>query len=38
MITEVQIRDLEERPMPDGLFSLDDGSARRTLDGAAAKP
>lgn len=36
-ITEVEIRDLQERPIPDGLFSLDDASARRALESAAAK-
>jgi hypothetical protein len=36
-ITEVDIRDLQERAIPDGLFSLDDPSARRALENAAAK-
>ena len=36
-ITEVEIRDLQERPIPDGLFSLEDASARRTLDSEAAR-
>ena len=36
-ITEVDIRDLQERPIPDGLFSLDDASARRALETASAK-
>jgi len=36
-ITEVDIRDLQERPIPDGLFSLDDASGRHALENAAAK-
>ena len=34
-ITDVEVRDLQERPIPEGLFSLDDASARRALGSAA---
>jgi len=37
MVTEVEIRDLQERPIPDGLFSLDDPAARRDLETAASR-
>jgi hypothetical protein len=31
--TDVRVVDLEERPVPEGLFSLDDSSERRRLEG-----
>lgn len=36
-VTEVEVVELEERAIPDGLFSVDDAAARRELEGAAAK-
>ena len=37
VVTEVEVRDLQERPIPQGFFSLDDPSARRALETAAFK-
>lgn len=36
-LTEVAIVDLEERPVPDGLFALDDSTARRALETTTSK-
>ena len=36
-LTEVEVLDLHEQPIPDGLFSLDDSTARRQLEAASSK-
>lgn len=36
-LTEVEVLDLHEQPISDGLFSLDDSTARRQLEAAASK-
>ncbi len=34
----ITVSELQERPIPDGLFSLDDGTARHALDNMAIPP
>ena len=36
-LTDVEVLDLQERAIPDGLFSLDDPAARRALEAAAPR-
>jgi hypothetical protein len=36
-LTEVEVLDLQERAIPDGLFSLDDSAARRALEATTSR-
>jgi hypothetical protein len=36
-VTEVEVPELDERPVPDGLFSLTDGAARSAVFGGAGR-
>jgi hypothetical protein len=36
-LTEVEVLELQERTIPDGLFALEDSAARRALDAPTSK-
>ena len=37
-VTSVEVLELEARPVPDGLFDLEDAAERRRLDSSAVRP